>query len=54
MDGHGGFYASWNESDRESQILYVISYVESKQLKEMNEYNKTETDRYGNQTSGYL
>ena len=26
-DGLGGHYAEWNKSDREKQILYVITYM---------------------------
>ena len=27
MDGLGGYYAKWNKSDRERQILYDIIYM---------------------------
>ena len=27
MDGPGGYYAKWNKSDRERQILYVITHM---------------------------
>ena len=27
MDGHGGYYAKWNKSDRERQTLYDITYM---------------------------
>ena len=27
MDGLGGYYANWNKSDRERQILYDITYM---------------------------
>ena len=27
MDGPGGYYAKWNKSDRERQILYVFTYM---------------------------
>ena len=30
MDGLGGYYAKWNKSDREKQITYIITYMESK------------------------
>ena len=37
MDGPRGYYASWNKSDRKTQILYVIIYVEN-----LNDYKITE------------
>ena len=27
MDGLGGYYAKWNKSDRETQILYDSTYM---------------------------
>ena len=27
MDGLGGYYAKWNKSDKERQILYDIAYM---------------------------
>ena len=27
MDGLGGYFAKWNKSDRERQILYDITYM---------------------------
>ena len=27
MDGLGGYYAKWNKSDIETQILYDITYM---------------------------
>ena len=27
IDGLGGYYAKWNKSDRERQILYGITYM---------------------------
>ena len=27
MDGQGGYYAKWNKSDREKQILYNFTYM---------------------------
>ena len=38
MDELGGHYAKWKKSDRERQILYGITYVDSKK------YNKTDVD----------
>ena len=29
-DGLGGYYAKWNKSDREKQMTYIITYMESK------------------------
>ena len=39
MDGPGGHYAKRNKSDREKQILYDITYLESK-MQQTSEYNK--------------
>ena len=29
MIGLGGYYAKWNKSDRERQILYDVTYMEN-------------------------
>ena len=42
MDGLGMYKSEWNKSGRERQILYEVTYVESKK-KLMSEYNKKET-----------
>ena len=42
MDGPRGYYAKWNKSDRERQILYDFIYMESKKAKQMNKHNKTQ------------
>ena len=43
MDGLGGYYAKWNTSDREKQILYDITYMWN--LKNTtSEYNEKEAD----------
>ena len=43
MDGLGGYYAKWNKSDRERQILYDITQMKTK---------KKQTHRYREQTCG--
>jgi len=55
MDELEGYYAQWNESDRERQILHDISYMgESKNLnKLMNIIKKKQTHRNREQTSFY-
>ena len=54
IDGLGGYYARWNKSDREKQILHDITYVESKKHdKLVNIIKKKQTHRYREQTSGY-
>ena len=40
MDGLEGHY----KSDRERQILYVVTHVWNLKMKQMDEYNKTEAD----------
>ena len=53
MDGLGEYYARWNKSDREKQILHDITYVESKKHdKLVNIIKKKQTHRYREQTSG--
>ena len=42
IDGRGGYLTQWNISDR-VRIIHQHRYVESKEIKQMNEYNKTET-----------
>ena len=55
MDGLGGYYANWNKSDRERQILYDITYMWNlkKYNKLVNITKKKQTHSYGEQTSGY-
>ena len=54
MEGLAGYYAKWNESDRERQILYDIFYVESKGIEQMNVYvTKKQTHRYRIPTCSY-
>ena len=53
MDGLGGYYAKWNKSDRERQILYDIIYVWNIKNKLVNITEKKQTHRYREQTSGY-
>ena len=54
MDGLGGYYAKWNKSDGERQILlWYHLYVESKKYKQLvNKTKKKQTHRYRKQTSG--
>ena len=43
MNGSGDYYTKWSKSDRERQILYVITYMWNLKLKQINEYNKTDS-----------
>ena len=43
MEGHGGYYAKWNKSDRERQILYNITYMWTLKDTTNSKYNKNET-----------
>ena len=40
MDGLGGYYGKWKNSDRERQILYDITYVWNLKMQQTSEYNK--------------
>ena len=58
MDRHRGHHTKWNEPDRQRQISYDISYVESNKNNnkkiQMNLYTKQkQTHRHGKQTYGY-
>ena len=44
MDGFGGYYAKWNKSDRERQILYDITYMWNLKTQQTSEYKKKEAD----------
>ena len=44
MDGLGGHCAKWNKSNREIQMLYVISYMWNLKNTTNSEYNKIEID----------
>ena len=44
MDGPREHHTKWSKSDRERQILYIITYMWNLKYKQTNEYNKTETD----------
>ena len=62
MDGLGEYYAKWNKSDRERQILYDITYMwnlKNTTKKEKQKYNKLmnitkkqQTHRHKEQTGG--
>ena len=43
VDGPKEYCVQWNESDKERQILYAITYMWNLKNK-MNDYNKTEID----------
>ena len=47
----GGYYAQWNKSDRERQILHVITYMQDLKNKLVNITKKKQTHRYREQTS---
>ena len=44
MDGLGGYYAKWNKSDRERQIMYDITYMWNLKYDTNELIYKTETD----------
>ena len=44
MDGLGGYYAKWNKSDRERQILYNSTSMWNLKIQQTSEYNKKESD----------
>ena len=45
MAGPGVFYAQWNKSDRERQIIYIITYMWNLKNK-MNITKQKQTHRY--------
>ena len=47
MDGLVRHYAKWNNSDREKQILYDITYVESKKYNKLVNITKKKQTNYG-------
>ena len=54
MDEPGGHYAKLDKSGIERQILYNITYVESKKYSKLvNVTKKKQTHRYRQQTNGY-
>ena len=54
VDGLGGYYAKWNKSDRERQILWCHLYVESKKYNKLvNITKKPQAHRYREPTSSY-
>ena len=44
MDGYRNYYAQWNKSDREWQILYDFTYMWYLKIKTNEQYNRTETE----------
>ena len=45
MDGPRDYHSMWSKSDRERQLAYAITYVESKKKNDTNEFIcKIETD----------
>ena len=53
MDGPRRHYAQGNKSDRERQILYVITYMQNLKNKTNDITKQKQTHRYTEQTSGY-
>ena len=52
MDGLGGYFAKWNKSNRDRQILYNITYILN--LKNIPcQWILKKRKRYREQTSGY-
>ena len=51
MDGLGGYYAKWNKSDRERQILNLKKY--NRLVNIATQQKKKQTSRYREQISGY-
>ena len=43
IDGPGDYHTKWSKSDRERQIMYVITYLWNLKNK-TDEFSKTETD----------
>ena len=50
MDGLGGFHGKWTKSDRESQILYVITYMWNLKNKPVYITEKKKTHRWRKRT----
>ena len=50
MDGPRGYYAKWNKSDRERQILYAFTHMWH--IKK-NQTRQKQRHRYKEQSSGY-
>ena len=50
MDGSRGFYAKWNKSDRERQIVYDLTYMGK--VKKQNKTKWKQTHRYREQMGG--
>ena len=46
MNWPGGYYAYWNKSDGERQILHVITYMQYLKNKQLNKYLFRKTHRY--------
>ena len=40
MDGPRDYHSMWSKSDRERQLAYAITYVESKKMIQMNLFAK--------------
>ena len=53
-DGPREYYAWWNTSDRERQILYYITYMWNRKIIQMNVYiRQKQTHGHKKQTCGY-
>ena len=44
MDGPKGYYAKWNKSDREKQVLYDLTYMWNPKSKTNQDQNNTDID----------
>ena len=53
MDGHGGYFAKQNKSDRERQIAYVSTETGKQKIKLVNITKYKQTHRYREETSSY-
>ena len=55
MDGLGRYYARWSKSNRESQMLYDITYILSLKYNKLVNITTKERSRhrYREQTNGY-
>ena len=53
MDGPWGYYAKWNKSHEERQILYDFTHMWSIKKKVNEQTKQKQTHRYREQSSGY-
>ena len=52
MDGSWGYYAKWNKSDRERQILYDSTYMWNLKTKMHEQIKQNKTHWYREQIDG--